>query len=244
MLAATRLRLITDLNLPEVRRVSELAHHEEAVPTGHRFLDLQLPGGGWPVGSMVELLQDEPARNVWQLVAPALSELAQQQPGPVVLVGSPFEPFAPSLQSRGLDPSRLLRIEADKPKPRLWAAEQALRCADVCAVLAWLPQCKSAELRRLQLVAAEHKQLLFVMRPVRARQESSPAKLRLQIEPDQGLQVRILKRKGPPLDQPVELPEHPQRLAALLQSRKGRAQPAIPQPEERSHVLDRTLSLA
>jgi protein ImuA len=244
VLAATRLRLLTDLNLPEVRRVSELASQEAVIPTGHRFLDVQLPGGGWPLGGMVELLQDEPARNVWQLVLPGLGRIAKSQPGPVVLVGAPFEPFAPSLLAQGLDPSRLMRIESDKPKARMWAAEQALRCADVCAVLAWLPHSKSVDLRRLQLAASEQQRLLFVMRPVRAAQESSPARLRLQIETYSGLQVRILKRKGPPLDQPVELPEHPQRLAALLASRKGRP---IPQPatrEDRSHVLDRTVSHA
>lgn len=227
--------------------MGELGSQDGVVPTGHRFLDVQLPGGGWPLGCMVELLQDEPARHVWQLVLPALSSLLGKEPGPVVLVGSPFDPFLPSLQAQGLDPSRLLRIEAAKPKPRLWAAEQALRCADVPAVLAWLPQAKSDSLRRLNLAAAEQRKLLFVMRPVNARNESSPARLRLQLEPGEELQVRILKRRGPPLDEPVKVPAHPQRLSALLESRKRKAPLRPPQPEptkDRSHVLDRTESVA
>lgn len=225
--------------------MSELATDESIVPSGHRFLDLQLPGGGWPQGSLVELLQDEPARHVWQLLLPALAQVTKDQPGPVVLVGTPFEPFLPSLQAQGLDASRLLRVDCSRPRARLWATEQALRCAQVSAVLAWLPQCKSAELRRLHLAASEQRRLLFVVRPVHARNESSPARLRLQLEAGEGLQVRILKRKGPPLEQAVSLQEHPQRLAALLQARKGRKPVHAPTPtKDRSHGLDRTLSLA
>jgi protein ImuA len=244
VLAATRLRLVAELNLPEVRRVSELATDESIVPTGHRFLDLQLPGGGWPLGSLVELLQDEQARHVWQLVLPALVQATKDNAGPVVLVGTPFEPFLPSLQAQGLHASRVLLIDSAKPKPRLWATEQALRCADVSAVVAWLPQSKSPELRRLHLAASEQKRLLFVVRPVHARNESSPARLRLQVDASDGLQVRILKRKGPPLEQPVGLQPHPQRLAALLDARKGKPAVSQPTPKDRSHVLDRTLSIA
>jgi protein ImuA len=62
------------------------------------------------------------------------------------------------------------------------------------------------------------------------------------------LQVHILKRRGPPLVQPLELPAHPARLAALLQARKGKGNAASPstpqQPRSRSHVLDRTAALA
>jgi protein ImuA len=241
--ALPRLRLLSDL--PDVRRVSELAAHEETMPTGHAPLEPHLPGHGWPLGSLVELLQDEATRHVWQLVLPALAQLVRTQAGPVVLVDPPCEPFLPALQAQGLPASRLLRISTRKPQARLWAAEQALRCADVAAVLAWLPQVKNTELHRLHLAASGQQRLLFVMRTLRAQGESSPARLRLAVEAGEGLQVRILKRRGPPLEQPVVLPAHPERLAALLASRKGRAL-AIPQSpsQERSHVLDRPLSLA
>jgi len=65
---------------------------------------------------------------------------------------------------------------------------------------------------------------LFVMRSVPAQDEASPAVLRLLLggaaagaaEPGDALCVHILKRRGPPLDQPVRLPARPGRLAALL----------------------------
>ena len=65
---------------------------------------------------------------------------------------------------------------------RVWACEQALRCAGVSAVLAWLPQVRPEQLRRLQMAAQNFQQQLFVMRPLAAQQEASPAVLRLALE--------------------------------------------------------------
>jgi protein ImuA len=249
----SRLRLIDPASLHHVWRGPELASSEEAVlPTGHALLDAQLPGGGWPIGGLVEVLQERAEQHVWQLLLPALAQAIGKQAGPAVLVNAPFEPFAPSLAAQGLPGERLLCIKADKPAARLWAAEQSLRCADVVAVLAWLPRAKSADLRRLHMAAQQHDKLLFVMRESNAAQEASPARLRLRVEGADALRVHILKRRGPPLETPLELPAYPARLAALLQARKGRATrmaaapvaaPAPPPQHRRSHVLDRTVAL-
>jgi protein ImuA len=250
----SRLRLIDPASLHHVWRGPELASSEEAVlPTGHALLDAQLPGGGWPIGGLVEVLQERAEQHVWQLLLPALAQAIGKQAGPAVLVNAPFEPFAPSLAAQGLPGERLLCIKADKPAARLWAAEQSLRCADVVAVLAWLPRAKSADLRRLHMAAQQHDKLLFVMRESNAAQEASPARLRLRVEGADALRVHILKRRGPPLETPLELPAYPARLAALLQARKGRATrmaaapvaaPASPPQHRRSHVLDRTVALS
>lgn len=196
------------------------------LPTGHAALDARLPGGGWPLGCMVEVLQAHAALHVWQLVLPGLVQAARQQPGPVVLVNAPCEPFGPGLRAQGLPAERLLWVRAEQPASRLWAAEQALRCADVAAVLAWLPQARSTDLRRLHMAAQQQGRLLFVFRPLQARHDASPAPLRLLVEGVDALQVHILKRRGPPLETSIDLPAHPQRLAALLAARaKGVALP-------------------
>ena len=36
----------------------------QVVATGHAALDAELPGGGWPVGAMTELLQGTPEAHV------------------------------------------------------------------------------------------------------------------------------------------------------------------------------------
>ena len=43
----------------------------QVMSTGHAALDGELPGGGWPVGAMTEVLQNRPEAHVWQLLLPA-----------------------------------------------------------------------------------------------------------------------------------------------------------------------------
>jgi protein ImuA len=237
------------LDLPQhVWRGRELAQAPERVlPTGHAALDAQLSGAGWPLGCLIEVLQPQPQQHVWQLLAPALAQCMQAQPGPVVLVNPPYQPFGPGLQAQGIKPSQLLCLQSTKASARLWAAEQALRCADVSAVLAWLPIAKSEELRRLHLCAQQHDKWLVVFRGVEAGQHASPARLRLLVEGVEQMEVRILKRRGPPLLQPLVLHAQSPRLAALLAARKGRSSsvpvvlPSI--SSSVSHVLDRTATL-
>jgi protein ImuA len=236
-----------DLSLPpQVWRGRELAQAQEStVSTGHAALDAQLPGGGWPLGSLVEVLQQEQQQHVWQLVGPALAQAMQGQGEPAVLVNAPYQPFGPALRALGIAPERLLCVQADKPSARLWAAEQSLRCAEVCAVLAWLPQARSEELRRLHLCAQNSEKLLVVFRPVLARTQASPARLRLLVQGTEDLQVQILKRRGPPLLQPLSLRAQSERLSALLAARKSRRRvEPVTATRSGSHVLDRTATLA
>ncbi|MEO7938694.1 MAG: translesion DNA synthesis-associated protein ImuA [Burkholderiaceae bacterium] len=205
------------LDNPDIWRADALAHPVgRALSTGHAALDAQLPGGGWPVGALIEILQAHSAQNEWRLLLPALASWGA---GPVVLVGAPHIPFGPGLSSQGLAPERLLWVRAAAPAARMWACEQALRCAQVDVVLGWLPQARADQLRRLQMAASEHGKLLFVMRPERAQGESSPAVLRLlaSLQPQgDGVQLEILKRKGPPAAHLLQLPARAARLAALL----------------------------
>lgn len=120
---------------PDVWRADALSAAPARVcATGHAALDAVLPGGGWPLGALVELLQQAPVQAVWRLLAPALATLD----GAVVLVGAPLPPFAPALEAQGLAAQRLLWVRADTAAERAWAAEQALACAEVGAVLLWL----------------------------------------------------------------------------------------------------------
>ena len=239
-----------------VWRADALARPAGAVvSTGYAPLDAQLPGGGWPVGALVEVLQAQSGQNEWRLLLPAL---ARAPAGPVVLVGAPHMPFGPGLSAQGLATGRLLWVTVAQPAPRMWACEQALRCSDVAAVLAWLPQARADQLRRLQMAASEHAKLLFVMRPAQAQAESSPAVLRVlaavQADND-ALHIEILKRRGPPALQALVMPARHGRMAALLARGGGRAGrepapevsaelPAGLSMQEPPHVLDRVTAPA
>ena len=207
--------------------------------TGDSALDAQLPGGGWPVGALTEILQPPGVHCEWRLLLPAL---ARSGLGPVLLVGAPHLPFAPALAAQGLAVQRMLWVTAQSVASRLWACEQALRCAEVNAVLAWLPQARSEQLRRLQMAAAEYSKLLFVMRPEEAQDEASPASLRLHVQPQtatsnavsgeqglDGLHIHLLKRRGPPLELPVQMQARAPQLNLLLAAQ---------------HALDRITSRA
>jgi protein ImuA len=202
--------------------------------TGDAALDAQLPGGGWPIGALTEILQPAGVHSEWRLLLPAL---ARSGSGPVLLVGAPHQPFAPALAAQGLAAARLLWVQAGAVAARLWAAEQGLRCAEVNAVLVWLPQARSEALRRLQMAAAEYSKLLFVMRPAAVQEEASPAALRLHLQPQTApappasplaadvdtLQVQVLKRRGPPLDKPLQLQARAASLTLLLASSQAHA---------------------
>jgi protein ImuA len=207
--------------------------------TGDAALDAQLPGGGWPVGALTEILQPPGVHSEWRLLLPAL---ARSGLGPVLLVGAPHLPFAPALAAQGLALGRMLWVTAHSAASRLWACEQALRCAEVNAVLAWLPQVRSEQLRRLQMAASEYSKLLFVMRPQAAQDEASPAALRLHVQPHpatqvpasaaqgaDGLHIQVLKRRGPPLERPVQMQARSPGLSLLLEAR---------------HALDRSTARA
>lgn len=230
-----------------VWRADALACADGAVlPSGHAELDVHLPGGGWPVGALCEILQTQHGQHEWRLLLPALCQATQSAvvddrrrlpPGRrpvdrrVVLVGAPCIPFAPGLAGQALAARSLLWVKAQSLAERLWVAEQALRCADVAALLLWLVGAPSSRvradhLRRLHLGAQTQAKLLFVMRSASAQGESSPAVLRLLVgqaasradaaAAGDGLAVQILKRRGPPLTQTLYLSARHTTLATLL----------------------------
>ena len=185
-----------------------------ACASGFAALDAELPGGGWPVGVLIELLLREAGSGEIQLLAPALRCLAKAS-RELVWIAPPYPPYAPALLALGLPLERLLWVHPAGEADAAWAAEQALRSGGAGAVLWWSREARPATLRRLHLAAQEGNAPLFALRPAAARQQSSPAPLRLVLEPIVGsrLQVDVFKRRGPALAQPLTLalapPESP-----------------------------------
>ncbi|PIG09175.1 translesion DNA synthesis-associated protein ImuA [Comamonas sp. 26] len=188
-------------------------------PSGHAALDRELPGGGWPGNALIQVQQPVHCHAEWSLLLPALANRVHRLAGlrteHVVLVAPPYLPFAPALQAAGLDSERLCCVRPGRSTQELaWACEQALHCHDVLAVLAWLPDLSLSVQRRLQLAAASQGRPIWLWQGLQAESHSSPAALRLRLErraPDPaarhvpGLQLQILKRRGPLLEKPVQL---------------------------------------
>lgn len=179
------------------------------LPTGHAALDRELPGGGWPVGALSEVLHDGAGIGEVQLLSGALS-LATRDERLVAWIDPPHLPYAPALAQSGLPPERCLVVRPATQEDALWAAEQALRSGACGAVLLW-PQRQArrldyAWLRRLQMAAGQGRAMAVLFRSTAAATQSTPAHLRIALAVQGGaLTLRIPKRRGPPLTQPVML---------------------------------------
>ena len=224
----------------EVRRAPETLHpalwlgHQlgrigsDAVATGFARLDAELPGGGWPRRSLSELLLPHAGVGEIRLLAPAL--VAAQRGGRLVMFFDPPAALAAAaLAGLGLDVEELLIIQTRARvvpgSDSLWALEQALKSGHVGAIVGWLPpRLRADRLRRLQLAAHQHDGPAFVMREaaVAGRPTASPLRLGLQADGADRLQVRVLKRRGPPLEAPLQL-ELPTVLSAAARRRSASA---------------------
>ncbi|ABM39958.1 translesion DNA synthesis-associated protein ImuA [Polaromonas naphthalenivorans] len=187
------------------------------VPTGFASLDAELPGGGWPCQSLTELLQPQPSLCEWRLLAPSLKALVRDG-GHILLVGPPKRPHVPGLVQLGLPAQSLIWFAADTPSERLWTTEQLIQANPRGAILAWLPQVRPEQLRRLQVHAQSCDCPVFVFRPELARRDASPAPLRLvaSFGVDWELHIQILKRQGSPHEGNLRLPCIPGLLAEVL----------------------------
>ncbi|MFZ5547204.1 MAG: translesion DNA synthesis-associated protein ImuA [Pseudomonadota bacterium] len=201
-----------------------LAGREATCPSGFGLLDAELPGGGWPVRVLTELLMVQPGVGEIRLLAPLMAELARQGRS-VMLFNPPATLNAAALVELGCPPGACLVVQASPPvalpKRRpgratgtaaeaelCWAVEQALRSGQLGALLAWPGRSLRAEaLRRLQLSAQAHTGPAFLLREAAAARQPSPAPLRLALQaagPDE-LSLRLFKRRGPGLAHPLKL---------------------------------------
>lgn len=197
----TALKTLLDTT-PQLWRGHRRNHSQRSLPTGYARLDARLPGKGWPLGAITELISRKPGLGEFSLLFPALTELGQRGQW-LILVDPPWIPYPASLHGRGLPLERLLLIRTHSEQESLWACEQALRANRGGAVLAWPERISFARLRRLQLAAEENGKLAFLFRPEQAAQTGSPAALRLQLQAgsEPGTSITVLKCRG---SRPVE----------------------------------------
>ena len=177
------------------RRGSEPATAPRTHSTGNALLDARLPGGGWPLGALTEILVENDGIGEMELLLPTIAALTRARRR-VALIAPPYIPYAPALAAAGVDLDHLVQIDAGSAD-RHWSAEQCLRAGCCAAVLHWLPNADYRQLRRLQLAAEAGDSLAILMRPLQARQDSTPAALRLQVSfSETGSCVDVLKCRG------------------------------------------------
>jgi len=166
--------------------------------SGWSALDGELPGGGWPTLAITELLVSQPGTLEWRLLTPAIRPIVAAG-GEIAVVGPARPPSMEGLVQDGLEPDRFWRYNVDEPARRLWITEQMLKSNGADVLIAWLPQARQEQIRRLQACAQGFDGLCFLIRPQHALRDSSPAPLRVSaaLGEDWNLRVRVVKRRGP-----------------------------------------------
>lgn len=200
------------LRHPRLWRGGGVATGPAAVSTGFRRLDERLPGGGWPLAALTEILVPAAGIGELRLLLPALCALAAEHPETprwIAWLAPPHLPYAPALAAAGLDSSRMLVVRPQAGFDVLWAMEQALGSGACAAVLGWGGTAGGTELRRLALAAEEGQSAGFLFRPPHCRDEPSPAALRILLSAhDDCLDVDILKCRGGMPARVTRLPVH------------------------------------
>lgn len=190
---------------PSLWRASQLARSAgRCIDSGNAALTNQLPGGGWPTGTLIDLLVQQPGIGEMRLLAPALRKVAHKS---VVFLQPPHAPQAIALAGMGLAPSQLIWLKSESSADALWAAEQVLRSGSCGALLFWAKHIRPESLRRLHLASQAGETLFYALRPLAAAQDASPAPLRLSLRPAAGgIDIEFVKRRGPQRDAPLFLP--------------------------------------
>ncbi len=195
------------LENPRVWRGSSQVDTKAGLASGYPKLDRCLPGGGWPLEALTEILIGQYGIGELRLLMPALAQLSAEEmpgkygehtePGWIAWIDPPFQPYAPALQQSGIDLSRMLIVRPKDDSELLWSAEQALSSGTCAAVLLWPDKLDDQGSRRLQLAAEKGHSWAIAFRPLTARQQPSAASLRLELQSTgQGTRVHILKSRG------------------------------------------------
>jgi len=197
---------VRELDFQGVWRANQLAVSRTATcSTGFSEFDSELPSQGWPRSALIEILLQQSGIGEMQLLKPVLTRLSKTQK--IVLVQPPYLPQAMACKSWGIQTSNLLWINTSSGADGLWATEQILKNGCGGAVILWQSNVRNESLRRLHLAAQSTDTWLWLMRPLSARMDSSPAQLRIALRPAAGgVSLKIVKRRGPLSGQRLFIP--------------------------------------
>ncbi|MCY0389560.1 translesion DNA synthesis-associated protein ImuA [Robbsia sp. Bb-Pol-6] len=223
---------------PSLWRGTQLAQGRgPCVDTGDAAFSHELPGGGWPLGVLVELLIQQPGIGELRLLRPALEALGAR---PLILLEPPHMPNQTAFTHWGMPLDRLHLIRAPRGADALWAAEQILRAGSCGALLFWQDPIRHDALRRLHLAAQSSDTLFILFRPLSTLHHASPAPLRLALRPAQdSLHVEFVKRRGPARDLPLAVALGPSPLLLNRHAPVDRRPSTAPVPRSvPAHLVD------
>jgi len=127
--------------------------------------DAAFPAGIFPLGALHEFVSYEPveAASANGLIT-ALTGKIMGNGGLCLWISGERKIYPSGLKHFGLEPDRVIFINASKPKDRLWIIEEALKCEAVTIVIGELKELTFTESRRLQLAVERSGVTAFIHR--------------------------------------------------------------------------------
>ena len=181
-------------------------HGIDALPTGFEELNTPIALGGWPLRGGVEVLSDGKNAASMGVFLPTMVTLSEQRRWQA-FIAAPHTPYAPLLANHGVATEQILMVHPKDREELLWATEQALRSTTCSVVFSWLGAAdyRYAELRKLQLAAAENDTLAVIFRDISVAEQHTPFSLRLAFHSYNSLE--ILKQRGGRPSTGIQLPD-------------------------------------
>ena len=134
------------------------------LPFGVEAIDARLPGGGLTLGAVHEVAGGGEDTVAGAGAALFVAGIAARTKGPVLWCATQPDLFAPGLMQAGLDPGRLIHVEAGDEKSLLACCEEGLRHGGLGAVVGDISRLPMIASRRLQLAAESSSTLVLMVR--------------------------------------------------------------------------------
>lgn len=137
-----------------IERIEQVGRVRAGVlPFGVPRLDAALPQGGLATGALHEVAGGGDGAIDGAVAALFAAGIAARLPGQILWCLTQADLFAPGLAQAGLDPDRVLYVEAGDEKTVLACFEEGLRHGGVGCVVAEVARLSMTASRRLQLAA-------------------------------------------------------------------------------------------
>lgn len=145
----------------------------DVLPFGLPAMDRALPGGGLQRGALHEVAGGGAGAVDGAVAALFAAGIVARLPGPVLWCVTRPDLFAPALSQAGLDPDRVIYVEAGDEKTLMACVEEGLRHSGLAGVVGEVARLSMTASRRLQLAAEQSGTLGLIVRRWRRAAEAA-----------------------------------------------------------------------
>jgi len=129
------------------------------------LLEHAFPNATFPTGAVHEFISStQEGRAATSGFAAALMGKLMESGGACLWIGSAQTVFTPALQTFGAEPHKIIFVNINREKDKLWVMEEALKCERLAAVAGEIRDISFTDSRRLQLAVEKSKVTGFLFR--------------------------------------------------------------------------------